>query len=107
MKRAIEGTYGLLLENPHFHHHLRIGDLATVRRMVTEDPTRLSQVDTVGNTSLHWAVESGNLEMVRLLVNKGAKMDVRRGDGRTPLAVAIFGFIATGAERRNLISSSF
>jgi len=60
--------------------------------MVTEDPTRLPQVDTVGNTGLHWAVESGNLEMVRLLVNKGAKMDVRRGDGRTPLAVAIFGF---------------
>ena len=92
LKRAIEGTYGLLLENPHFHHYIRIGDLATVRRMVTEDPTRLSQVDTVGNTGLHWAVESGNLEMVRLLVNKGAKMDVRRGDGRTPLAVAIFGF---------------
>ena len=92
LKQAIEDTYGPLLEDPSFHHRIRTGDVATVRRIVAEDSARLFQVDTVGNTGLHWAVESDNLQMVRLLVDAGGKLDARRGDGRTPLAVAIFGF---------------
>ena len=62
LKQAIEDTYGPLLEDPNFHHRIRTGNVATVRRMVAEDSTRLFQVDTVGNTGLHWAVESDNLQ---------------------------------------------
>ena len=92
LKKAIEDTYGPPLDGRNFHHHIRTRDVTAVKNMVAEDSQLLFQVDTVGNTGLHWAVESDNLKMVRLLVDAGAKLDVRRGDGRTPLAVAIFGF---------------
>jgi len=42
-----------------------------------------------GNAPLHWAVEKGHLECVRLLCERGAKIDVKdKWQGWTPLMIA-------------------
>src|SRR4030095_9331038 len=42
--------------------------------------------DNAGATALIWAVD--DLEKTRLLLERGARINVRSGDGRTPLMVA-------------------
>jgi ankyrin repeat protein len=49
----------------------------------------VNAADGTGMTSLHWAAVEGNLELVRLLVEKGAKVDVRDREKKTPLEKAI------------------
>ncbi len=50
----------------------------------------LDAADGAGMTSLHWAAVEGNLELVRLLVEKGAKVDVKDNrEKKTPLEKAI------------------
>ena len=41
-----------------------------------------------GSTPLHIAIEEGNLDIVHLLVEAGASMDVPRSDGLAPLHMA-------------------
>lgn len=39
-------------------------------------------------TPLHWAVETGNKDIVELLMSNGANMNVKDNLGKTPLAIA-------------------
>lgn len=45
--------------------------------------------DEDGGTALHAAVRKGDLEMMRRLLKKGARSDIRALDGRTPFHVAL------------------
>ncbi len=89
---AIQERYGPIVDEANVHQAVRERDLERVQSLIAENPERVRQVDMVGNTPLHWAVESGNLDMVRLLVEKGGPVNARRGDRRAPSHVAIFGF---------------
>ena len=51
------------------------------------DPNVLAQAQG-GNTPLHRASRSGRIELVRLLVEHGANVEVRDNQGRTPMDVA-------------------
>lgn len=42
--------------------------------------------DNFGRTPLHWAMVSGNVEVVRMLLTAGINADVRDDDGATPLS---------------------
>ncbi len=42
-----------------------------------------------GFTLLHWAAHTGRFDFVKMLVEKGAEVDIRTGAGFTPLMVAI------------------
>lgn len=42
-----------------------------------------------GSTPLHIAAESGNAQLMAMLVGHGGKVDVLRGDGHTPLSIAV------------------
>ena len=46
-------------------------------------------VDISGRTTLHWAVNYGNVEAVELLLASGANLDRRTLTGRTPLDLAV------------------
>lgn len=63
---------------------------------LTPEPTpttqnTLSSRGTFGDTPLHEAVESGNADLVRLLVEGGADVDATGSFGDTPLHVAVDG----------------
>lgn len=47
-----------------------------------------------GQTGLHWAAYGGDIEMVKLLLQRGSPVDIRdRGSRATPLEVALFVWI--------------
>jgi hypothetical protein len=49
----------------------------------------------MGLTALHGAANRGSDEIIRFLLDKGAKLDVRDKEGRTPLNWAEGVFLAT------------
>ena len=66
----------------------RAGDVARVRLLLADgkDP---NQADSAGGrTALHWAVRSGNAEIVDVLIESGADLDKGDQAGKTPLSHA-------------------
>jgi ankyrin len=55
----------------------------------------VNQVNTMGLTALHGAANRGNDDIIRFLVEKGARLDVADKEGRTPLTWAEGVFLAT------------
>jgi hypothetical protein len=66
-----------------------LGDLAEVRTLLKDNPELLNKADESGNTPLHCAVLSGMIDMVKLLLEKGANLNCRNKSGYTPLRLAI------------------
>ena len=56
-------------------------------RVLLKQPARALQVEADGTTPLHYAVESGDLQFVQLLLKAGAKPVANRY-GTTPLELA-------------------
>ena len=67
-----------------------IGDTAVTDSMKALLASGLSPntPDRYGRTALHAAVLLGQVELARFLLSKGADMNARDGDGRTPLMVS-------------------
>jgi ankyrin repeat protein len=49
----------------------------------------VNATDRTGNTPLHAAAQSGNVPMIQLLVEKGAKLDFKNNGGFIPLDIAM------------------
>lgn len=65
------------------------GDLAQFREIMTYEPeSLLNEADYSGSVPLHVAATGPNLEIVRLLLQKGASVHVRNKASRTPLFLA-------------------
>ena len=67
------------------HEAAKRGDLEKVRTLVEGDPALVEAKDKGGETPLHWAAVSGNLDLVRFLLDKGAIVDAKNARGLTPL----------------------
>jgi ankyrin repeat protein len=55
----------------------------------------VNAVNSMGLTALHGAANRGSDDIIRFLADKGAKLDVKDNEGRTPLAWAEGVFLAT------------
>lgn len=65
------------------------GDLAQFREIMTYEPDwLLNEADYSGSVPLHVAAVGPNLEVLRLLLQKGASVHMRNKAGRTPLFLA-------------------
>ena len=58
---------------------------------IIKEPELMDSADAFGNSVLHWAVLSRNLELINFLLNKNIDPDVRRADGQTPILLGING----------------
>lgn len=62
-----------------------------------------------GRTPLHWAAERGNLSVVQMLLERGARIDVREETNMTPLDIAKMKFVAepkhnwSGEDRKEVL----
>ncbi len=88
---AIQQRFGPFVDAEDIHTAVCSGDADRVRALLDANPERVRQIDSIGNTPLHWAVDVNNFEIVQLLVERGAPVEFRRGDGRTPAQIAVFG----------------
>lgn len=66
-------------------------DLTTVREMLAARPTLVNQTDTHGDTALFFATDQGLVDMTKLLIEKGAKLerDKKAKFGICPLTNAL------------------
>lgn len=65
------------------------GNVEVVKYLVDEKNANLNAKSTDGSTPLHWAIDSGKLNIVEYLVEKGADISVKDNDGKTPLHNAV------------------
>ncbi|KAF0700898.1 Aste57867_8584 [Aphanomyces stellatus] len=81
-----------LLERELLYRLVRTGDIAALREILDEKPNMdVDQRDEDGTTLLIVAVEHGQAEIVKLLLDCNAEIDAMRLDGKTPLMLAIEG----------------
>ncbi|HNR39916.1 MAG TPA: ankyrin repeat domain-containing protein [Acidobacteriota bacterium] len=67
---------------------VRAGDAAAVRALLERSPEALTARDGGGNTPLHIAAASGNVELILALIEKGAPLELQNARIKTPLHLA-------------------
>ncbi len=67
------------------------GHLAGVKTLLAEDPGLINDLNEQGSTPLHSACFGGHLDVVKLLLEKGADVQAVNGGGFTPLHLASYG----------------
>jgi len=65
-------------------------DIVQLKKMLTEDPTRVNSPDKDKMTPLHHAVDAGKLEAASLLIRMGADINVVNFKKETPLHIAAY-----------------
>jgi hypothetical protein len=82
------GRYG----ETQLHHCAENGLATSVKRLLSIRNINVNVKDVNGMTPLHWAVETGHIEIIRLLLQNGADVKAKSNYGDTPLHwAAIFG----------------
>ena len=71
-----------------FSSAVRDGDTSTVQNMLDQGEMDVNKDLAFGKTAIFYALEEDDDEMVRLLLEKGAKVDIRDDEGRGPLTMA-------------------
>jgi len=64
------------------------GDFETVKRLIAADPKLVNAKNSDGRFPLEMAAQTGRVEIVRLLLEKGAEVNMSRGGGSTALHMA-------------------
>jgi TolB protein len=67
---------------------VRNGDVAAVRALLERSPDALTARDGSGNTPLHIAAATGNVELILCLIEKGAPLELQNARIKTPLHLA-------------------
>lgn len=73
------------------HLATRLGLIEIAKFIIEENPESVFLRDTLREqTALHIAAYEGNREAVKLLIEKGSDLNVKRDDKSTPLHLAVF-----------------
>ena len=71
---------------------IRDRDVDLVSTLLADTPHLINSADALGNSPLHWAVLTRQLDVIDGLLALGADIDARRADGRAPVHAAIEGY---------------
>lgn len=72
------------------HEASEDGKLDTVRRLITSDPKLANSRDERGVTPLHLAAKEGRLDVIEILLEHFAEVDLQDNDGDTALHLAAY-----------------
>lgn len=72
-----------------FLDNVKRGDRESVRTALAADPTLARASDDTGDTALHRAAETGDLDLIEDLIAAGAPIDAIRADGYRPVHCAL------------------
>lgn len=76
--------FGVTAKAAEIHDTVRKGDAAAVTRLLKQNPKLANLPDEDhAATPLHLAVDAGNLELVKVLLDAGAKVNIAMDDGNT------------------------
>lgn len=64
------------------------GNIEQIKKIFSELPEIVSAKDENGNTLIYYAVDQMHINLVELLLSKGADINIKNQDGRTPLHIA-------------------
>ena len=70
------------------HIAISYGSLDLLNKALKNNPAVVHATNSLGETLLHLAAQSGQRELVSRLIHAGAKIDVQGQSGRTPLMLA-------------------
>lgn len=68
-----------------------LGNVAWAKMLISEHRRVISQRDNYGRMPLSWAVHRGHIDMVRFLLNHGARVSAKDRSGLTGLHIAVTG----------------
>ncbi|GAA3410513.1 ankyrin repeat domain-containing protein [Paenibacillus hodogayensis] len=91
LERHLESRYGTSSEGGRLAELIRARQTDLAVQMLDRSPELLHAADERGNTPLHWATLTRQLPLIDVLLERGADIRARRGDGATPLQLAIAG----------------
>jgi ankyrin repeat protein/uncharacterized caspase-like protein len=63
-------------------------NLDNIESIISEDPSRINEKDSDGDSLLHLAVREGNVDTLKFLISKGADVNIKNNYGETPLQIA-------------------
>ncbi|HEY3378629.1 MAG TPA: ankyrin repeat domain-containing protein, partial [Armatimonadota bacterium] len=67
------------------HDVCKQGKVSSIEQILKNNPIAIQYKDEEGNSPLHIAATSGNIELLKFLVRKGADVNDINFDGDTPL----------------------
>jgi ankyrin repeat protein len=79
-----------LLDATPLHDAARVGDVAQAGAIIMDDPSSLNVKDLYGFTPLSIAAQEGHVEVVSLLVDKGAAIEAKANYRGAPASTAAF-----------------
>lgn len=84
--------FSAFLQSGEIHNAAKQGHLGQIAVMLKADPKLANALDEQGRNPLHYSASRGNLEVSRLLIEKGADIFIKeKRFGGTPLHFSIFG----------------
>lgn len=72
-----------------FISYVKKNDIKKVGQMLDKKEVNINRIDQDKNTALHIAIEFGYLDMVKLLIQRGAKLQIKNGNGETAQELAL------------------
>jgi ankyrin repeat protein len=64
------------------------GPISSIIEHLEQDLSLIQSVDEKGNTALHYAINGGNIDIIKLIISKTSNINVQNTDGETPLMFA-------------------
>ena len=71
------------------HDFVRHGNLQKVRFILDNNPECINEIDKSGNAPIHWAVSEELIDIIELLIKRGANLNVKNSEGYTALNSSI------------------
>ncbi|MEQ1824418.1 MAG: ankyrin repeat domain-containing protein [Pirellula sp.] len=88
LEAKLHANYGVSAKGERLAQAIRQHDARAVCRFLDESPTLLHVGDSRGNQPIHWAALTRQLDMIDLLLERGADIESKRPDGARPIQLS-------------------